>query len=143
MLVKLQPDKVERGWDYLAPAIERAFTPLGGAGRQLMTNILKSVLLEKAHVWVEINEERTPQAIVVTTYREDIITNNKALLIYGLAVLDGANDADWGSGMETLTTFARARQCSHIEFHVHGREFKRYLSMLGAEEAGSVMIYEV
>lgn len=143
MLVKIEPEKVSEGWNLFASLIEEALPEDIPGSEVVMTNILSSIMAEQAHAWVEMSEEKSPRAFIVTTFQEDIVQNRKSLLIYTLTVLEEAERADWKSGLKTLGEFARSEGCGDITFHIQDQQYRRYLEMLGAEFAGTVMVYEV
>jgi len=113
MLYKLQPKKVEAGWDTIAPLILKSLPPISANVFDVGFRILKSVMLDKSQVWAYMTKDK-PVAIVLTSVQEDPVLGLKSLLIYALHTLDNIPIADWQNGIEAIQRFAGSRECANV-----------------------------
>lgn len=105
MLIHAQPDLVSKHWDFLAPHIARAL-PEHVREEQGMAAVLRSILLERLHVWAYDKDDKII-FLGTTTFTTDPITRDKWLLIYSISAIEDIQKDMLVDSYETIYKFAK------------------------------------
>jgi len=142
MLIRLNVHQVEQAWESVAPAIGQALPEDLSAQKTPYTKILQSLLTERAHLWAEISPEgEGPRALVLTTFRQDPIMEERQMVIYALVMLQTMKVSEAREALGTLQGFARENSCENIVSYVANPKYARYLQQLGGDLKGAVVLF--
>lgn len=128
------PEQVSTNWDRIAPLIELSMPPLiKGGRRSMMSNVLRSVLLEELVVWMLYRgtEER---AVISTLPQVDAVLLGKTLLIYSFTALK--QDLTQREALKvfmTLDKYARSLGCDSIVAYSDLPQVVEFLRRHGAD----------
>jgi len=128
------PEQVSTNWDRIAPLIELSMPPLiKGGRRSMMSNVLRSVLLEELVVWMLYRgtEER---AVISTLPQVDAVLLGKTLLIYSFTALK--QDLTQREALKvfmTLDKYARSLGCDSIVAYSDLPQVVEFLKRHGAD----------
>jgi len=139
MLVKLFPEQFKQGWDLFGPLVKQAIPPEIAVQEKALSNILRSVLMERATAWVEIDREGS-KAFLLTVVDQEPLLHYKRLLIYVLNVFGNIDEREtWYSAVKTLKKHAEAKDCREIVMYVTDDRFERHLASLGVDVSTTFM----
>jgi len=144
MLIRLNVHQVEQAWESVAPALGEALPEELSVQKAPYTKILQALLTERAHLWAEISSEgKGPRSLVLTTFREEPIMQDRQMLIYALVMLDTMTVEEAQESLGTLKSFARENNCGNIISYVNDPRYARYLRQVGAELEGAVIRFNL
>ena len=112
MLIKLIPEQVSEGWQYIGNMIEKSIAPIGIANEETMSNVLAAILTDQLVCWMWM-ADAGPKALITTCVVQDPITNISSLLIYSLFG-DGLSKEDMEAGITKLKEYAKGIECTFL-----------------------------
>lgn len=118
MLTQLLPDQISKFWPVIKYAIEESIPPTTkGEHPDKMNRILSAALSGKLDVWASydrIDNVTKFNGIVVTQIVYDEASNIFNLLLYVVFAYENTSAATWREGYETLSKYAKAKNCSNM-----------------------------
>ena len=106
MLIRLLPEQVSEGWDYIGPVLSVGLPPMQQASAHTMVAMLESILKEESVVWAVMEDAQHALALILTTIYRDPIGKQPYLLIYAFTSLGNLSEEQWKESLDTLRDYA-------------------------------------
>lgn len=136
MLTKLLPDQVATYWAIIKYAVEESVPPTARSGPEELNNILAALVDGRAECWVQTRKDEDGfeiEALLVTLFQSDEISDTKALMIYCLFGLTNISPSSWAEGLSTLVQYALSKGCDYITAYSANPEIVRMVGRLGGD----------
>ncbi len=136
MLTRLLPEQIAEHWDIIKYAIDQSLPPIVTDHPDKMNRILSSALSGGTTVWVsytKVKEMNRFEAVILTKFLFDDVSNTKNLLIYSLFGYEVIDKESWMQGLEGIAKFAKARGCSKIVAYTDQPHVIDLVNKLGGE----------
>lgn len=133
MLIRILPEQVSNSWNVIAPMIVQSLPPTMANSPVMLSNILTSVMLEQADVWVYTEGEGQHKAVVLTSYMFDSVARVKMLVLYAVYGIVPLTDNIWEDGLTTLRRFAKSRGCASVIAYTQFEHIKKMTEKQGAD----------
>ena len=133
MLIMLLPDQIPMFWNEIKYAISKSYL---SSDRLLdyFNHMLVDLLNSKSQCFFRIDNERQLNAVVITSFMADSLTDNKTLLISHVYSFKATNDNEWRDNLATIVDYARNTGCVKIVIHTNNDRALELSSMLGFSE---------
>ena len=131
MLLRLEPDQINRYWEALKKLVASALPPTTLEEEATSNNIYKNLLSGDMHCWVAV-KGKTSYAVVVTTFQYDTV-GTWSFLIYALVGVQYLNLDSWKIIFNTLSKFAKANHCKRIIAYSNVERIIRISKTFGGE----------
>lgn len=141
MLLRLEPDQVNRYWSVIERAILEALPPVAVEDEGLLPNILKNLLSGNMQCWV-VTKKKTIYAMLVTTPQFEI-GGTKNLLVYTLYGFDNLDMETWKEGFNSLKKYAKSIGCKSIVAYSNVERIIQVCRLLGGETEYTFITLEV
>jgi hypothetical protein len=142
MLVQMLPEKVSEYWDQIAPIIEKALPNITASTVAGMANVLRAVMLERAHLWVYEVDGKS-KFVMLTTFMQDPITGQTSLFIYSLTSLRQLVPEDWNNAYQTLSKFAKYHGADRVIAFTNNKQIISYINSNGGRATETLIELEV
>ena len=117
MINKLLPEQISNLWEIIKYAVEQSLPPIVTENEDNMNNILSSALSGKIDVWVsyeKTDKGNKLEGVMLTNFLFDEVSKRRNLLIYCLYGYNNVGFKSWIEGLQTLTKYAKSRDCGQI-----------------------------
>ncbi len=146
MLVKLEPDDIEKHWDMLDPALREAVPEHVRADEIGLTNILYAILDETLMCWLGVDEtvmDKGPYGMITTLFVVDPPSKTKNLLIYTLNGYRPFTKELIEDGFSTLKKYAKAHKCYKLIAYTDVPQIEQMVLNLGGKLGHKLIELEI
>lgn len=146
MLVKLEPDDIEKTWDTLSLALQEAVPEHVRADDIGLTNILYALLDETLICWLGIDDtvaEKGPHGLITTMFVIDPPSKTKNLLIYTLNGYRPFTPELIQDAFKTLKTYAKSNGCYKIIAYTDIPQIEKMVLSVGGKLGHKLIELEI
>jgi len=141
MLLRLEPDQVNKYWAVVEKAIASSLPPVALEDVDLMNNILRNLISGEMQCWVVVKNKAIYSMLVTTPQFE--IGGTKNLLIYTLYGFENLDLETWKEGFTYLSEYARSIGCKRIVAYSEVKRILQVCRLLGGETKYTFISLEV
>jgi len=126
MLVRLVSSKIPEYQNLIDLAIDKSLPTCEENARKL---IYKDLLLDFAECWIfyQIVEDTTIiNAVMITKITDNVAVGARVLTILAIIGLEQLSNKDFKEAFEDIKRFAKAKNCTKIDFYTNVEKIKRY-----------------
>lgn len=140
MLIQILPERIGDAWDVLRPVIAPALPKESQINTEDVANVLFSLLMERAQLWVYYREgeQEKPRAVIVTTLTKDEVLRRASLLVYTAVALDNLTKEDYDSATEALYSYAEGLGMDSVVAHTSDEAARLWLQR-GARKISNLL----
>jgi hypothetical protein len=131
MLIRLLPEQAADQWDVIAPMIEASLPTITQPNATVMVNILESIMLDRAIVWLLEGEEGPAKGLMLTTDWVDPICHYHHVFIYAVYGITDLSIVELRSAVESIRTYALGIGAEGVIAYTSNVQIARLVRRLG------------
>ena len=143
MPIRLLPDQIPAFWEAIKYAsVNTNMVEEKYRGRYL-NRLLYLLLSDKAQCFVELDDQRRLEKIMITKIVQDEITDNKTLFISALYAFRKGSEMTWLKHLDWFRDFARSRGCRTMTTWIYDEKVARICERVGMRNRIKSYVMEV
>lgn len=143
MFIKVLPSQVPMIWEQIKYAVSNADRVDSRDLQNYLSNLLGTLLSDKAQCFVRLGPQRTLLAVVITRFMNDEMTGDKTLLIQSLYSFSPVPDDEWLVNMNTIESYAIKKGCKKVMCYSNNDRVFELASQLKFQEHFRCFVKEV
>lgn len=147
MIIKLLPDQISKGWDYIRLGVMQTASPIMDVRPEAMQNIFRSLLLGTMQCWAVVKKTTdNPNDVygfIITSVVNDQVSASKTLNIYAVYAFKTVDSMLMKDAISSLNEFAKSNGCKRLTAYTNIEKVVELSKSVGFSVTAQLLTKEV